>query len=171
MQLGLRNQTPERHQDFVPYLCMSLPACFTFSLVRLSLPRQSAWGHVATHYTHVYFFQLQSPTETVSESQHHIPEGETLKGRRWGQVTTPGPVSHNQKGSDSIQNSCLVPTPMECLQFSVRAGMAYSLIRQPRDGFYYYYQWIGSGMRDDTFSPRDLDQCRATELVVMTKMF
>ena len=59
-------------QNSVPYLRVFLPACFTFALCSQAFLASpvSLRSHVATPSIHVYFFQLQPLTVTVSESQH-----------------------------------------------------------------------------------------------------
>lgn len=110
---GTRSQAPDTKKPWghCP-LSKHVSACLfhLFSLVRLSLHLRSSWGHVATHSTHVSFFQLQSPTENCIWISASNSWGSRSEWLCFGQVTSPGPISHNQKGSTSMQNSCLVPT-------------------------------------------------------------
>lgn len=80
MQLGLRHQAPESQQNSVPYLCVFLPACFTFGLCSLAFFASLICLRPCGHSQHPCLLILITASRivTVSESWHQIPEEETL---------------------------------------------------------------------------------------------
>lgn len=108
MQPSLRNhETLESHQESVPYLCMSVPACFTFSLYSQAF---SVSPICLRSYGHSQHSCLLFPVIWISESNSWRRDSEWLC---LGQVTTRGPISHKQKGGDNIPNGYLVPATVE----------------------------------------------------------
>lgn len=118
VQGSLGHQEPERHQDCDPNLCMFLLACLPFSpcsqvfsvsnLLEVRWPLMSYSGTVS--YRNCIW---------ISASNFWGRDAESLC---LGQATTLGSISLNQKRSDSIWKSYLVPTPVEWGAVAERGG-------------------------------------------------
>lgn len=118
-----RPQAPgtRRQQDCDPYLRMFLLACVPFStctrVFSVSKLLEVRWPFIA----------LMSYSGTVSSRDWIWISVSNFWGRDaeslcLGQVTTLGPISHNQKRGDSIWKSYQVPTPVQWEAVAGRKG-------------------------------------------------